>query len=34
MSSRIYELNRSRESMMQNENAFPGEAVNTIALRM
>ncbi len=34
MSSRIYELNRSRESMMQNEAAFPGEAVNTIALRM
>ena len=34
MSSRIYELNRSRESMMQNETAFPGEAVNTIALRM
>ena len=28
------ELNRSRESMMQNEAAFPGEAVNTIAVRM
>ena len=24
MSSRIYELNRSRESMMQNEAAFRG----------
>ena len=34
MNSRAIELNRSRKSMLQNEAAFPGEAVNTIAIRM
>ena len=34
MSNREIHLSLSRKSMMQNEEAFPGEAVNTIAVRM
>lgn len=30
----IMELNQSRKSMLMSETAFPGEAINTIAIRM